>query len=113
MKHVVTVTASGLCGSGKSAVLGEIEIAMQALGVPVRYLDAAGAQSEKNMTHADWQSALDLYKPEVVLVEMISGAPADFDRWYRTLPDDLTRKLSFHDFKRLGECFRHALGAVT
>ena len=43
MKHVVTVTASGPCGSGKSAVLGEIEIAMQALGVPVRYLDDPAA----------------------------------------------------------------------
>jgi hypothetical protein len=69
MKHVVTITASGKVGSGKSAVLGEIEIAMKALGVPVRYLDEASAQSEKNMTHADWQSALDMYQPEVVLVE--------------------------------------------
>ena len=111
MKHTVTITASGKVGSGKSAVLGEIEIAMKALGVPVRYLDAASAQAEKNMTHADWQSALDLYKPEVVLVETISGTPADFDRWYRALPADLTRKLSFHDFARLGELFKHCLGA--
>jgi hypothetical protein len=113
MKHVVTVTASGPCGSGKSAVLGEIEIAMRALGVPVRYLDDADAQSEKNMTHADWANGLDLYKPEVVLVEKISGTPNDWDRWYRTLPDDLKRKMSLHDFKRLGECFRHALGAIA
>ena len=113
MKHVVTVTASGPCGSGKSAILGEIEIAMKALGVPVRYLDEAGAQAEKNMTHANWADDLEMYKPEVVLVETISGTPTDFDRWYRNLPADLTRKLSFHDFKRLGECFRHALGALT
>ena len=109
----VTVTASGPCGSGKSAILGEIEIALKALGVPVRYLDVAAAQSEKDMTHADWQSFLDMYRPDVVLVEVISGTPTDFDRWYSYLPDDLTRKLSLHDFKRLGECFRHALGHLT
>ncbi|MGI4800869.1 MAG: hypothetical protein ACRYG8_43970 [Janthinobacterium lividum] len=85
---------------------------MQAIGVPVRYLDACAAQSEKNATHANWAHDLDMYKPDVVLVETISGTPTEFDRWYRNLPDDLTRKLSLHDFKRLGDCFRHVLGAV-
>lgn len=69
--NVVTVTVSGPCGCGKSAILGEIEVAMKALGVPVRYLDEAAAQSEKNMTHADWQTYLDMYRPNVVLVERI------------------------------------------
>jgi len=31
-----------------------------------------------------------------------------WDRWYKTLPDDLKRKLSVYDFRRLGECFRIA-----
>lgn len=31
-----------------------------------------------------------------------------WDRWYAGLPDDLKRKLSVHDFKRLGDCFRDA-----
>lgn len=65
----ITVTASGPVGSGKSAILGEIEILCKALGIPCRYANEAAAQSEKNMTHADWTSALEMYKPCVVLVE--------------------------------------------
>lgn len=33
-----------------------------------------------------------------------------WDRWYATLPDDMKRRLSLHDFKRLGECFQQAFG---
>jgi len=65
MAETVIVTVSGPTGSGKSAICGEIEIAMRAIGVPVTWDD----EGEKNMTHADWQSALDLYKPSVVIVE--------------------------------------------
>lgn len=65
--ETVYVEVSGLTGSGKSAVMGEIEIALKAIGLTVE-TDAA-FQSEKNMTHADWQSALDLYRPTVVLTE--------------------------------------------
>lgn len=70
-KHMneVTITASAAVGSGKSALLGEIEILCKALGVPCRYADEAAAQAEKNGTHADWTWALELYKPSVVLVE--------------------------------------------
>lgn len=64
---VVYVEVSGLTGSGKSAVLGEIEISLQAIGLTVEH--DADFQSEKNMTHADWQEALDLYKPRVKLTE--------------------------------------------
>ena len=71
MTHTVTITASGPVGSGKSAILGEIEIAMKALGVPVTWADLKSAQQEKNMTHADWASALEMYQPSVVLVEVI------------------------------------------
>jgi hypothetical protein len=31
-----------------------------------------------------------------------------WDRYYANLPDDLKRKLSIHDFKRLGDVFREA-----
>lgn len=64
----VYVEVSGLTGSGKSAVMGEIEIALRALGLKVEH-DAA-FQAEKNGTHADWQAALDLYKPTIVLSEV-------------------------------------------
>lgn len=63
----VYVEVSGLTGTGKSAVMGEIEIALKAIGVPVEH--DADFQAEKNGTHADWQWALDLYKPTVVLRE--------------------------------------------
>jgi len=33
---------------------------------------------------------------------------AAWDAWYSTLPDDLRRRLSIHDFKRLGDCFKQA-----
>jgi len=65
----ITITVSGAVGSGKSAILGEIEILMKALRVPVRYADEGAAISEKGMTHADWQSALEMYEPSVVLIE--------------------------------------------
>ena len=31
-----------------------------------------------------------------------------WDKWYSSLPTDLRAKLSLHDFKRLGECFKTA-----
>jgi adenylylsulfate kinase-like enzyme len=68
----VTITVSGPVGSGKSAIAGEIEIAMKAIGVAVRYADPDGAESEKRMTHADWQQALEAYNPSVVIVEAIT-----------------------------------------
>lgn len=65
----VQVIVSAGVGSGKSALLGEIEIMCKALGIPVRYADEKRAQSDKNMNHADWTSELEMYKPSVVLVE--------------------------------------------
>jgi len=67
MTSIVHVEVSGLTGSGKSAVMGEIEIALKALGLKVEY--GPDFQAEKNGTHADWQTALDLYQPTVVLTE--------------------------------------------
>lgn len=31
---------------------------------------------------------------------------AQWDEWYQRLPKDITRKLSLHDFKRLGDLFK-------
>lgn len=62
----VYVDVSGFTGTGKSAVAGEIEIAMRAIGLQVEWVDG---QSEKNMTGADWTHALEMYKPSVVIRE--------------------------------------------
>ncbi|MEH9028570.1 ead/Ea22-like family protein [Klebsiella pneumoniae] len=62
----VLVTVAGFTGCGKSAVAGEIEIAMKAIGVPVTW---ANDDSEKRMTGADWLTAIEMYKPTVRIVE--------------------------------------------
>ncbi len=69
----ITVIVRGPVGSGKSAVLGEIEIALRALGLTVVFADPEAALSEKRMTHADWASALEMYAPEITLVEEIAS----------------------------------------
>jgi Ni2+-binding GTPase involved in maturation of urease and hydrogenase len=64
----VLVTVSGPVGSGKSAICGEIEIALKAIGVPVAWND----EGERAMNVA-WdsspQNALELYQPRVTIVE--------------------------------------------
>ena len=62
----VHVQVSGLSGSGKSAVAGEIEIALRTIGLDVEWVDS---ESEKRLTHADYVSALELYKPKVRIFE--------------------------------------------
>ncbi|HHD0738203.1 ead/Ea22-like family protein [Klebsiella pneumoniae] len=62
----VLVTVAGFSGCGKSAIAGEIEIAMKAIGVPVTW---ANGNSEKRMTGADWLTAIEMYKPSVRIVE--------------------------------------------
>jgi hypothetical protein len=57
----------GLPACGKSAIAGEIEIAMKAIGVPVQW---ANGDAEKRMTGADWLTAIELYKPSVRIVEV-------------------------------------------
>jgi hypothetical protein len=69
MAGIVTVTVSGPVGSGKSAICGEIEILCRALRIPVEW---EGGQEEKNLTHADWTAALEMYKPTVEIVESIT-----------------------------------------
>lgn len=73
----VYVEVFGLTATGKSAVMGEIEIALRAIGLKVE-TDRA-FQAEKNSTHADWQEALDLYQPVVVLRERNIPRPAKED----------------------------------
>lgn len=63
----VLVTVAGFTGCGKSAIAGEIEIAMKAIGLPVAW---ANGDSEKRMTGADWLTAIEMYKPTVRIVEV-------------------------------------------
>jgi hypothetical protein len=67
----VLVIVAGAVGSGKSAVLGEIEIALRAIGLTVRYSDDKQAQIERALTHADWETALATSQPQIVLMEQI------------------------------------------
>ncbi|WP_270613140.1 hypothetical protein [Citrobacter freundii] len=67
VKGEVLVTVSGFTGCGKSAIAGEIEIAMKAIGVPVTW---SNGDAEKRMTGADWLTAIEMYKPSVRIVEM-------------------------------------------
>lgn len=66
-KGEVLVVVSGFTGCGKSAIAGEIEIAMKAIGVPVQW---ANSDAEKRMTGADWLTAIEMYKPTVRIVEV-------------------------------------------
>lgn len=61
----------GPVGCGKSALAGEIEILCKALGLTVSWPEG---QSEKRMTGADWQSALEMYRPSVVIHESYEKA---------------------------------------
>lgn len=62
----VIVEVSGLTGSGKSAIAGEIEILCKALGLDAEWVNG---DEEKRLTHADWIGALEMYKPKVVILE--------------------------------------------
>lgn len=68
MAERVSVTVSGPTGSGKSAVLGEIMIALRAIGLTVEI--GEGERLEMGMTHGDFATALDLYRPTVTLREV-------------------------------------------
>ena len=66
-KGEVLVVVSGFTGCGKSAIAGEIEIAMKAIGVPVQWTNG---DAEKRMTGAGWLTAIEMYKPTVRIVEV-------------------------------------------
>ncbi|KWV96704.1 ead/Ea22-like family protein [Escherichia fergusonii] len=67
VKGEVLVVVSGFTGCGKSAIAGEIEISMKAIGVPVKWING---DAEKRMTGADWLTAIEMYKPTVRIVEV-------------------------------------------
>lgn len=114
----ITITVSGPVGCGKSAIAGEIEIAMKAIGVPVRMADEAADRSEKNMTGADWTGYLEMYKPSVVIVESLTvGAAAkivEYAAKQKALVETLTKALKTlaRDVREYPEWKRHldALG---
>ena len=73
-EHSVMVIVTGATGSGKSAICGEIELALKALGVPVVWRDG---EAEKRLNHADYAHDIDLYKPRVIIQEVnIPGVPS-------------------------------------
>lgn len=72
MTSKITITVSGETGSGKSAIAGEIEIALKAIGVPVVWRDA----DREHWRHGN-EYWINLYKPEVTIIEQ--NVPADFD----------------------------------
>lgn len=104
-EDVVTVTVSAPVGSGKSMVLTEIEAALQVAGADVVWANPA---RERDLMSPATLAARGLTPPRVVLVEHNSGSRGHWDAWYAGLPDDLRRRLSLHDFKRLGEAFKAA-----
>lgn len=67
----VDVIVTGLTGTGKSAVLAEIEVALRAVGLEVTY--APGVDADRGLSHVDW---IDLYKPKIVLHEVNMPRPA-------------------------------------
>lgn len=70
----ITVTISGPVGCGKSGIAGEIEIALTAIGVPVRWASWAEEHDAKAMCGGDFIGDIDLYKPEVIIVEALASA---------------------------------------
>lgn len=70
--NVVYVTVSGYTASGKSAVAGEIEVALRAIGLPVSFEDGI---TERRLAGADYAAALEMYKPRVVICEANCARP--------------------------------------
>lgn len=69
MSEEVEIIVRGPTGSGKSALLGEIEILMRAMRVPFRHDNPAAWEQEVKLTGADWQAELERTKPVVVFKE--------------------------------------------
>ena len=69
MTQEVEIIVRGPVGSGKSALLGEIEILMRAMRIPFRHENPEAWTHEVNLTGADWQTELERTKPVVVLKE--------------------------------------------
>jgi hypothetical protein len=54
------------------------------------------------------RTTIELDIPETAEEREARRISGGWDRWYAALPDDLKRRLSIYDFKRLGDCFREA-----
>ena len=102
---VVIITVSAPVGSGKSFILTEIEAAMKVAGCDVAW---PNAEREHGLIAPATLAKVGLTMPKVVLVEHDSGTSAHWDAWYAGLPLSLRRKLSFRDFKQLGDLFKAA-----
>lgn len=74
----LTLTISGDVGSGKSALIGEIEILLRALKIPFRHEKPEDAAYERRMANGDWITELERLQPSVVLVE--AGPPTAAQR---------------------------------
>lgn len=75
----VTIIVTGETGSGKSAIAGEIEIALKAIGVPVEWQSA----DREHWTHGN-EYWIDLYKPEVTIVEQNIPVKDSQQDWFCT-----------------------------
>jgi hypothetical protein len=81
----ITIAVSGETGSGKSAIVGEIEIALKAIGVPVTVAE------RDTMVVADYQHWIDLYKPEITIVEQnipVAAHPTEGGKYREGLSHD-------------------------
>lgn len=106
VKHEVHVAVSGAVGIGKSAIAGEIEIAMKAIGVPVSFVDEREARAEKNATHADWAGEIERLQPSVVIEEVPISSSA-MEHVYGLLWGVTT------DDRRVHEARKIALSKIT
>lgn len=99
-KNEIRVLVAGECGVGKSAIAGEIEIAMRAIGVPVRYEDEEQAASDKRMVRGDWADDLAMYQPSVVLEETVPS-PSELEKVYGLLWGVTTDDARVHEARKI------------
>jgi hypothetical protein len=91
-------------------------------------LRKAAQDAEKRLAWSEaadlWRRALDVYpstgrlavadmdlmdkRMQACLASAKEAEQNQWDDWYSNLPDDLRKRLSIHDFKRLGDVFKAA-----
>ena len=67
--------------------------------------------NQKTMDWIDFKAAIENGNEDMIFDELqqMRGRTVDWDNYYNNLPSDLKRRLSFHDFRRLGKVFQTAL----